>query len=70
MGSSVTASHWGTTSIYPWVGWCEGWGWRKRRGVRELVEWGWRKGRKGEVGLEGGGGVGGCRVGGGEGAYN
>ena len=22
-----------------------GWGWRKRRGVRELVEWGWRKGR-------------------------
>ena len=24
-----------------------GWGWRKRRGVRELVEWGWRKGRVG-----------------------
>ena len=22
-------------------------GWRKRRGVRELVEWGWRKGRVG-----------------------
>ena len=37
------------------------------------MEWGWRKGRvcgKGEVGLEGGGGVGGCRVGGGKGAYN
>ena len=22
-----------------------GWGWRKRRGVREVEEWGWRKGR-------------------------
>ena len=40
-------------------------GWREGVGLEGAEE-----GRKGEVGLERGGGVGGCRVGGGKGVYN